>query len=141
MERQPLSTGTSHNCRSFRAEQRFAHLAECTSLPIARLEGDWDVEPEQAWSAASESSLNPMSRLEDVSWLRAKNRALTADSGSRTLQFLVCGCAQMLERAQARANLSLFRSFGATRIPASVECHEAWRRISGNQGTRRKEFP
>ena len=32
-----------------------------------RLEGDWDVEPEQAWSAASESSLNPMSRLEDVS--------------------------------------------------------------------------
>lgn len=31
------------------------------------LEGDWDVEPQQAWSAASESSLNPMSRLEDVS--------------------------------------------------------------------------
>ncbi|KAH8089477.1 hypothetical protein HD553DRAFT_93191 [Filobasidium floriforme] len=29
------------------------------------LEGDWDVEPQQAWSAASESSLNPMSRLED----------------------------------------------------------------------------
>ena len=35
---------------------------------LCRLEGDWDVEPEQAWSAASESSLNPMSRLEDVSW-------------------------------------------------------------------------
>jgi len=34
---------------------------------LRRLEGDWDVEPEQAWSAASESSLNPMSRLEDVS--------------------------------------------------------------------------